>query len=242
MEEVLESDKVYYDFAGFEAERRKLLTSTQTINVTDLGAGSRKINTSNRSISKMSRTALSNPTKCQIIFKIIDYLGLENRLELGTSLGIMSLYMFGPNKDSSQFITLEGRPETLQVAQQVHKNLGLQIDSRLGHFDETLNLALSDLQEVHCVYIDGNHTYEATMRYVSQCLSYSATNSLIILDDIYWSDGMYQAWTECKNMNSFNLSISMHGLGFLFKNDQFRQKQDFDLIQYPYKPWKFDLF
>ena len=38
-----------------------------------------------------------------------------------------------------------------------------------------------------------------------------------MLDDIFWSDGMYRAWNECKKMMDFNLSLSMHGMGFYLK-------------------------
>ena len=80
--------------------------------------------------------------------------------------------MFSPNKKSNQFITLEGCPETLKIAQSIHQSLNVHIDCRLGHFDDTLGAALNDLTKIDCVYIDGNHTYEATLKYTSMPYSY----------------------------------------------------------------------
>lgn len=242
MEEVFESERTYYDFRRIESCRQQLLSSNKTIQVTDLGAGSRRLKKSERAISEIAKTALSRPAKCSTIFKLIEHLQLKNRLELGTSLGIMSLYMYGPYKKSGHFITLEGCPETWQFANNLHHRLNANIDHRLGNFDDTIGNALNDLKTLDCAYIDGNHTIEATINYVEQCIPFMTHQSVLILDDIFWSEGMYKAWNQCRSMSCFTLSLTIQGLGLLFKNDQFLQKQHFDVIPYRYKPWKFDLF
>jgi predicted O-methyltransferase YrrM len=67
----------------------------------------------------------------------VNYLDCKDVLELGTSLGIATSTMAG-NK-SAKVITLEGCPETANIAQQQFNKFGLNnIDLKIGKFEDTL--------------------------------------------------------------------------------------------------------
>ena len=79
------------------------------------------------------------------------------------------------------------------------------------------------------VYIDGNHTYEATLRYFNLLLPQCTANTVLIFDDIYWSKAMTDAWTTIKQNEKVRLTIDVFQLGFVFFRTERLAKEDFVL-------------
>ena len=98
----------------------------------------------------------------------------------------------------------------------------------VGNFDQTLSLALKKLNNIDCVFFDGNHKKEPTLKYFHESLSYINTNSFFIFDDIHWSKEMEKAWGEIKTHKQVTLSIDLFQIGIVFFRDM-QEKQDFVL-------------
>ena len=49
-------------------------------------------------------------------------------------------------------------------------------------------------------------------------------NTVLILDDIRWSDSMLNAWNELRNSEEFNLSMDFFRMGVLMKRPQQRKE------------------
>jgi predicted O-methyltransferase YrrM len=152
----------------------------------------------------------------------------EHTLELGTSLGITTLYLSLP-KQQNQIITLEGCPETAALALANFRRLKrTNIELLSGEFSDTLPLALKKLPRLDLVYFDGNHRKEPTLNYFETCLPQATEDSIFIFDDIHWDPGMESAWEEIKKHHRVSLTIDLFELGLVF----FRRgmvKQDFVL-------------
>ena len=80
------------------------------------------------------------------------------------------------------------------------------------------------------LYIDGNHTYEATIKYFELALTKKDENTVIIFDDIYWSAGMTKAWQEIKNKKEVLLSIDTFYFGMVFFRSEFVEKIDLKIF------------
>ncbi|MFY8189892.1 MAG: class I SAM-dependent methyltransferase, partial [Bacteroidia bacterium] len=80
---------------------------------------------------------------------------------------------------------------------------------------------LQKLQSIDLLFIDGNHSYEATLRYFNLCKPYLHNDSLLIFDDIYWSKGMTNAWEEIKADPMVKVSVDLFFIGLVF----FRKEQ-----------------
>ena len=76
------------------------------------------------------------------------------------------------------------------------------------------------------LYIDGNHTKEATLRYFEKLLPYTHNNSVIIFDDIHWSADMEEAWGEIKKHPAVTVTIDTFFWGFVFFRKE-QEKEDF---------------
>jgi predicted O-methyltransferase YrrM len=241
MLDVFDTNKVYYAFYKIEQERKSLLTNHTKININDLGAGSLTTSHATRTISNIAINVVSNEYKCRMLFNLVNKYLPKNIIELGTSLGISSLYISMASKYSNVY-TIEGDKEIYNIANNLfQKNHITNIKNINASFDEALPKILNEIPTVNMAYIDGNHSYEATMRYYNMLKSKSNNNTILVFDDIYWSDGMTKAWKDIINKDEVRYSIDTFDLGFVFFDDVM-PKQHFKLIQYWKKPWRIGLW
>ena len=112
-------------------------------------------------------------------------------------------------------MTMEGSGAVLQVAQGVWRALKLEnIEWVEGNIDDTLLTHARETLDV--AYVDANHTYEATMRYVNFLLPRMQEKGVIVLDDIHYSAEMERAWQELKADSRVTTSMDLYHVGLLF--------------------------
>ncbi|MES2278755.1 MAG: class I SAM-dependent methyltransferase [Bacteroidota bacterium] len=227
-------DDVIYDFsekdryAPTEKARKRLLNDNRTITVTDLGAGSHLDKNREKQVSVIAKNALKSPRLAQLIYRLVADLQPKSIIELGTCLGITTLYLqqAAPN---AKIYTLEGCPQTAAVAAGVFKQgAANDIEQLVGNFDDTLHPLIDSLPQLDFVYVDGNHQKDATLRYFEWCLPKVHEDTLLIFDDIYWSEGMKQAWAQIKAHPQVTATVDLFWIGLVyFKKGQ--AKEDFKI-------------
>ena len=225
-------DKVIYDYQHkpaydkVEKERDQLLIDDTYITVTDLGAGSRVNKNNRKKISDITINALKSPKLAQLLYRLAVFARPDSIVELGTCLGITTLYLHEA-APAARVYTLEGCPETANVAMRVFRRAGLtDLKLIIGNFDDTLGDVLRDHRKLDLVYIDGNHQKDATLNYFEQCLPKVHEDSMLIFDDIYWSDGMKQAWQQIKAHPQVTVTVDLFWIGLVFFKSG-RAKEDF---------------
>ena len=240
---VLEDYRHYYAFSMIEPLRQMVSMNYNEIEVEDFGAGSKKNNQSRRKISDIAKTALSPPFQTRMLFRIVNFLKPKTLLELGTSLGISALYQITASPHG-ELHTLEGSPNIAKEALNVFNSYEekMNINLILGQFDNTLPNVLKAIQSLDYAFIDGNHTKEATLDYFEQCLKYTHNDSVIIFDDIYWSEGMNEAWEIIKKHPSVMMSIDLFFFGIVFFKKEFVVKQHYKCVPTYWKPWRMGFF
>ena len=203
--------------------RNSLLINKTIIEIVDFGAGSKKLQQNKRQISQIAKNAGITKKRANLLGRLAVFLGCKNILEIGTSLGIgtASLAMATPR---SSITTLEGCINTAAVAKENFKKFDLQnINIIIGNFDETLPSVLKN-NIYDLIFFDGNHQKEATLKYFSQCLEQSHNDSVFIFDDIYWSEGMQDAWQIIKSHPKVTITIDTFQWGLVFfRNEQVKQ-------------------
>lgn len=228
-------DEAIYDFApkqydaAIEQQRKKLRGDQRRVEVTDLGAGSMLDKSNKKTVSQIATNALKPARVAQLLARLASYLDPKTIIELGTCLGITTAYLAKASKQSHVY-TVEGCPQTAQIARETFEQLQIvdQITLKVGNFDELLPETLQQLNTIDFLFIDGNHTYEATMRYFETALGHVDEKSVLIFDDIYWSEGMKRAWTDIKAHPSVTLSIDLFYIGLVFFR-QGREKEHFKI-------------
>jgi predicted O-methyltransferase YrrM len=215
-------DKVIYDFDAkkvyteIENLREQLFIDTRIITITDLGAGSLVNNNRQKKISELAHNALKPPKLAQLLYRLAADLKPENIIELGTCLGITTLYLQKATPKAKVY-TLEGCPETAGVAKEIFKKAGINnADLITGDFNDTLPGIINKLPTLDFVFVDGNHQKNATLKYFEWCLPKVHDNTLLIFDDIYWSQGMKEAWNQIKAHPKVTVTIDLFWIGLVF--------------------------
>lgn len=225
-------DEVIYDFSlkeiylPIEKARKRLLNDNHEITVTDLGAGSHLNKNQVKKVSTIAKNALKSPKLAQLIYRLAADTHPENMIELGTCLGITTLYLHKA-APAAQTFTLEGCPQTAAVAGAVFKEEGTKnIKQLIGNFDDTLHPLIDQLPQLDFVYVDGNHQKEATLRYFEWCLPKVHEGTLLIFDDIYWSEGMKEAWAQIKAHPQVTITVDLFWIGLVYFRKG-KEKEDF---------------
>ena len=242
IQNVLEEPKWYYTFGDLQTLRYQLLSMDTEIDVSDFGAGSQVIPTKRRKISDIARTSLSDPFFCQVLFSIVHWLKPERVVELGTSLGVATLHLAKANANTKVY-TFEGCPNIAKIAQQnFDKQKANNIKLIVGAFEKTLANELDKLNTAQLFIFDGNHQKEATLQYFELGLQHADETTCFIFDDIYWSEGMTEAWEIIKKHPKTRLTIDLFQYGIVFLRSEQKEKEHFTLIPAYCKPWRFGFF
>jgi predicted O-methyltransferase YrrM len=153
----------------------------------------------------------------RLLYHIIKHFRPEQIIELGTGSGVSTAYMAAA-LGSGECISVEGNSERKKFAEKHLARLSLKNYSLISSdFDSFLkNFTPSD--HSFLAFIDGNHTYSATMRYFHFFRNFTNGNTILIFDDIRWSRGMEEAWKEIIADNRVVVSIDLFKMGILFFN------------------------
>ncbi len=237
IKDILEDKRTYYAFKYIEKLRKLVLSDARKVQVNDFGAGSYIEKQKERKVSGIAKTSLTSPLFCRMLFKMVNSYQSRNILEMGTSLGISTLYLAHAGK-KGQVNTMEGCPNITNLAQENFDRLETtNIKVITGEFDKTLPSFLDKTEPLDFVFIDGNHRYEPTIRYYEWCLKKSHENTIFVFDDIYWSDEMVQAWEAIKEHPSSLLTIDLFFMGIVFLRKEQKIKEHFKLVPASWKPW-----
>lgn len=212
IEDTFNEKHPYYAFKSIENARADLLSDNSLIYVNDHGTGTSR----ERKVSDIARQSLKGKKEAQMLFRFACQMQPKNILELGTCLGITTLYLSSA-RPTAKIYTIEGCPNTAKIAQQVFKNAKARnITSIVGNIDKELSKTISKIETLDMVFFDANHTKEATLKYFYTCLEKANNDTIFIFDDIYWSEGMTQAWEEIYQNPSVTYSIDLFHLGMVF--------------------------
>lgn len=203
-------------FCKIERRRKDLLQDTTEIEVQDFGAGSKQNASNIRKINYIARTSLSQGKYARLLYNLVNRYQPRTILELGTSLGISTAYLsYGaPN---ARIVSLEGSPTIAEIAKKtMHDCSCNNVEICVGNFNDNLASVLQSMQYVDFAFIDGNHTKEATLRYFEQILPFCNENSILIFDDISWSEDMFEAWEMISSDSRVSISIDICKQGIVF--------------------------
>lgn len=235
---VLGDRRDYYAFRDVEILRQRMLASEVALEVQDYGAGASG-KPQRRTLRHITRRAGSSARQGRMLFRLAQYLSPETILELGSSVGISTMYLASA-KRNTPFLSLEGCPQTAQVARQNLSVMNLRkVEILTGEFEQTLLPALQRLGNVDLAYLDGNHRLEPTLHYFETCLSFARDQTVFILDDIHWSPEMETAWQRIRQHNRVTLSIDFFDFALVFINPNFKVKQHWNIVPAWWKFWKF---
>lgn len=212
---VVLSKEINPKFTLIEEIRNTLLKDERILTVSDFGSGSQVLKNSSRTVRDIARTSSSQEKYSIIYAKLISYFQCKTIFDLGTSLGINTLYL--ASSEHGEVTSFEGSPEIASVAHHSVGNLtATNIRIIEGNLDSTLLAEVQSVSTIDLVFMDANHRYEPTLRYFNTLIQKMNERGIIIVDDIHYSAEMNQAWNELKQHGLVRASADLYRCGILF--------------------------
>lgn len=181
------------------------------------------------SVAKRYNKTSISPIYGKMLRALQEFLKSKHILELGTSLGVSTLY-FDANLSKIDTIDINeiGKNIISEYSAANHFNLS-NLSFHIGDFASKIPEYLEANKTVDLVFIDGDHTYESTIKNTETLIPYLSENSCIVLDDIRWNHEMYKAWKKLITNFNFNYTIDFGRIGILMKINNHAPKQHFIL-------------
>lgn len=209
---VIRDDGMNEDLEKIEHYRNKQENSKIDLSGNTYGAGSSNGKEA-ITLGKLVRSSSVNAKLGCFLYRLSKWLNAKTILELGTSVGISTLY-FAKACPQAKIITLEGNIERAALARHTFKALGCgNVDLYLGEFDDSLAKVKKSFPLFDIVLFDGNHSPEPTLRYFTNCCENKHEFSIFVFDDIRWSEGMYKTWQVIANHKSVTVSFDLFTFG-----------------------------
>lgn len=216
IEHTIHAKSKFYCFDEIEKKRALLLNEKREISWIELGAGSKKNRGNKRRLDELAKNSLMPAKYAQLLFRMAHYHQPEKIIELGTSLGITTSYLakaISPRK----VISIEGNPDVVKEAKSIFQSLQINnIEVKEGNIDEVFPDLLEKGVDNTMILVDGNHRKAPTLNYFKWISEKAGNNTIIIFDDIRWSDEMKEAWEEIRNDEKVGLSLDLFFIGIVF--------------------------
>lgn len=226
---IASKNEQYYQLNELKAVRERLLRDESILNVIDHGAGSRVFKGSDRKVCDIVKHGTSRQKFSELYFKLVNFTNSKYIVELGTSVGLNTLYLAKANSNS-RVITIEGSDALFKYASQLfEKEEAKNITAINDTFEQAFPAVLKEIPQLDLLFVDGDHQYDHTLGYFRQALTKKTNDSVFIFDDINWSEGMQRAWEEIKEHPEVTLSIDLLYVGIVFFRREQKQKEHFTL-------------
>jgi len=192
-----------------------VLPTRTVLPIADLGAGSLTLKGNKRTLADIARTSLSPKALVEFYSRMVQFSDAHRIVELGSCLGITTLYL--AQKKNTQVFTFEGSPALANVSLTNYEYFD-QKNIRLieGNIDSTLPEFVQDPAKINFVLMDANHTYGPTLKYFSLLMRRLNEQSVVVVDDIHWSEQMETAWEELRHHPLVYGSVDLFRCGILF--------------------------
>ena len=227
---VLQNGENYHQYRQVNRLRKDLESVSRFIKRKDMGARSKDFPEDQRfvRVGDITRRSSVSQKKGELLFRFVKNYNPANILELGTSLGISTVY-FGLAAPESKIVTIEGCIDSASVARENFDKTGLRnVHIITGKFEDKLATALGEMPKPDLVFFDGNHKKKPTLAYFEQCLQHIHPGTVFIFDDIHWSAGMEDAWNIIRRDPRVKVSIDIYQMGFVFFKEEL-SKEDYTL-------------
>lgn len=207
-----------------EARRRALLADRSEVPFVDFGSGLQGDRgageaaagvRSSRTVGQLARVGSKSPRQALLLFQLVRHLAPSTCLELGSCVGVSGAYLacaLGLLR-RGRLVSLEGSPAVADVARRTFEALALDVEVVVGRFVDTLPAVLETLGTVDFVFVDGHHDGPATLGYTDLLARSCVPDTVLVYDDIRWSEGMWSAWTSLSHDPRFRLTVDLGTLG-----------------------------
>ena len=242
---VMMDKNAYYIWGEIERCREKMLRDERELEFVDYGSAIKSRSLENgsktacrlefrdmRRVCDIARRSLAKRKYAQMLSRLVNWLGASHSLEngsgtayslefrgltiveLGTSLGVTTAYMAAMDS-RNRVVTFEGCEAVANMARENWKALNINnIECRVGEID--VEELVRDIEHLDVAFIDANHTYVSTCEYFDVLAGKVREKSVIVVDDIHYSEEMEKAWKAICADERVTSTIDLYQMGLVF--------------------------
>ena len=196
--------------------KRRLYTDQCRVPRMDFGAGSRYFHHENHTIAQLAGISGASRWSGRFLKSLARHLRPSVVLELGTSLGLSTLYLAEGCDPECRIHTIEGNVVLANRAKVNFEQADYDnITVHIGTFRTILPTLLDRIPNPNLIVIDGDHRSDSLLAYVERCLPYLSDPGWIVVDDIRWSPDMHCGWRALRQYPGVKKSIDTYHYGIL---------------------------
>lgn len=217
-----------FEYQVYKNLKKSFLSDKNTIEINDLGAGSKKMD-QQRAISQIAKVSGSSDKYAKLLYRLVAHYQPKEVLELGTSLGL-GTYMLAAAAENIQITTVEGCENTFEIARRSFPaSQNIKVNFVNNNFINFLE-SLGDRPPFDLIFIDGDHKSESLFKQLELLSPYIHDETILILDDIRWSKDMFFAWSNLIDGFKYHLTIDLFKMGILLRRTH--QQNEHFVIRY----------
>ncbi len=166
------------------------------------------------SLRVLAETASKDAYADRLLAALVRSRGAQVVVELGTNIGLSGTYLASALPAGGRLATIDQSADRQALAAGLFSLAGVadRIDIINGSFVETLARAAAAGFDI--AFVDGDHTYDATMWLVEKLLASASPGAVLVLDDINHSTQMRKAWADLRAKPGVR-SLALTDLGVL---------------------------
>lgn len=200
--------------AKIESLRKSSIRDSTLINTGEWGSSVEKGHRTH-SIGKIARSGITRVEFSLLYREIIRYFNFTTVFELGTSIGINTLYLADSSPQCSVY-TFEGNPDLIRYAVKNFKEAAApNIRIIEGDIGEQLPITIDSGLKPQFVFFDANHRYEPTVKYFNMLNHARTRNAVFVFDDIHWSREMNRAWNDIRKHEDVKIDLDLFQAGII---------------------------
>jgi predicted O-methyltransferase YrrM len=198
---VVEEKSAYYSFEEIENFRRKLLCDNE--------------------LSRITAREIPSAAYGALLFRTVNFFQCRNVIEIGSSTGVMGLYLGMASRTRCNCRLLDERHGLAQFVRQfalAHNLNNLQYIE--GDYKENISRLCAELPDTDLLFI---HRLPETMtitELMNLCSPLIGKHSILIIDGIYRNKEMQKIWQTLKHDQKSRVVVDLYALGMVFFNDK----------------------
>ena len=203
---VIEEKIPYYVFDDIENFRKELLNCGNPVNT-------------------ITAKETQSKNYGALLFRLVNFFKCQTVLQIGSSTGLMSLYLALPLKNSCECFALEERKGLLDNIRAFSENHSLKnLYFIEGSYSENLNNLKNKFESFDFIFINKMGDAEKTRQAFDKSDSFIKQNTIMVIDNIRLNRNMKQLWKEIKNKPNVGATIDLLALGIVFFDTKLHKK------------------
>ena len=203
---VIEEKTPYYFFEDIENFRKELLSADDPI----------KTITAKETQSKNYGA---------LLFRLVNFFKCRNILQIGSSTGLMSLYLALPLRKICDCYAMEERVGLLEPILTFEEKYSLtNLHCVEGSYADNLNRLSAKITYFDLIFINVMGDSEKTLGALNLVESFISPETILVIDNIKQNKSMKKLWQEIKNRSDVRLTIDLLSLGLVFFNTKLHKQ------------------